>query len=271
MNEEKYKSALNNLNVSKDFKEKTLAFLQGKSVKTIKKSILIKNSKFKKIFGVAAVIVSLVVIIWGMSFYNSNSFINLANSTGNIRAKYVNRVPLLKAKKESKYSIAVMPSEYEIFNEHNISIFKGTVKDIKNIKLEFGNSNEYYQAVVTIKIDEVYRGSNKTGSIVKVLLPCSIDTNNWVEDTDVVSKMKVGTIGIFMPTKYDGTEYKEENGAKLYWKDISNYGFRDGISYAFLKTPKGIIYDEFIYKSLNKISTLNDVKEYVLKMMKPNK
>ena len=49
----------------------------------------------------------------------------------------------------------------------------------------------------------------------------------------------------------------------LYLKDISDYGFMDGMRYAFLQTEKGLIYSKWAFTSLNALS-LDDVKKYVL-------
>jgi hypothetical protein len=88
-----------------------------------------------------------------------------------------------------------------------------------------------------------------------------------VEDTGVVSAIRIGEVGIFMPVKYDGTEKGEENGATLFWKDTCDYGFPDGERFTFLQTEQGLLYSEDTYISLSGTSTLDDIKSYVIKMI----
>jgi hypothetical protein len=89
----------------------------------------------------------------------------------------------------------------------------------------------------------------------------------WVEDTEVVSSMRAGMTGIFMPVKYDKTMYREENGARLYFQDIAEYGFLDGIRYAFLDSGRGLIFNRYAYKSISSASSLEQIEKYIAKMI----
>lgn len=193
----------------------------------------------------------------------NNSAIDLQYSTGNVSVKYVKHF----TKVQSNNSL-VWLSEEEIFNEYNTFIFQGEVIDIKNIKIEMGKNNENYRAIASIKITENYRGNESVGDIAEVLLPCPIDTDEWVEDTDVISAIRVGTVGIFMPLKYDDkTSIWIENGAILYKTDICEYVFLDGERYAFLQTENGLSYAEWAFESIPENPTLEDIKAYILKMI----
>ena len=59
-----------------------------------------------------------------------------------------------------------------------------------------GKNNQYHRAVVTIKIMGNYRVKEVVGNVIEVLLPCAIDTDEWVEDIEVISKIRVGVVGV---------------------------------------------------------------------------
>lgn len=79
--------------------------------------------------------------------------------------------------------------------------------------------------------------------------------------------MKTGMTGIFMPIKYDETSYREENGAKIYWRDIAEYGFINGETYAFLNSDNGLIFAKQAYKSIASATSLEEIEKYVIKMI----
>ena len=137
---------------------------------------------------------------------------------------------------------------------------------IDNIILNF-NGRKDYRAIAKIEIEKVYREIIQEGSTISVLLPCPITDDIWVEDTETVSAMKVGMTGIFMPMVYDEASVQEENGAKLALKDIADFGFADGSRYAFLETDDGLIFAKWAYETINDATTLEQVEEYIFKML----
>lgn len=256
MNKETYKSAVKNLRVSSDFNEKTLEFLSNKEIKREKYK---KRIGLKYYYGVAVACLALIFFAMPMI---SNPSIELKNSTGNVKVKYVNNTPNIVA----KYSLIGL-TEDQIFNEYNTSIFKGKVTEIKNIRIQMGWGRREYRAIATVEVLNSYRGNEKLGDTVKILLPCSINMDIKVEDTGVVSSMNVDTIGIFMPIKYDESSIWQENNATLYLKDVSDYGFLDGERFAFIQTESGIKYSEWAFESIDKNPSLEDIEKYILDMI----
>lgn len=111
-------------------------------------------------------------------------------------------------------------TEDELFHSYNTDIFSGTIKEIRNIEIDF-NGHADYRAFAKIEVADVIRGEIMPGEIASILLPAPINVKGlWVEDTDVISHMAIGTSGIFMPLKYDESHYREEAGVKLYFIDI---------------------------------------------------
>lgn len=157
-------------------------------------------------------------------------------------------------------------SEEELFTAFNTAVFKGMVMKIDNIVVDYNGSKDY-RAIAQIKVDRVYRGNCQEGETVSVLLPCPIAGGIWVEDTETLSAMSLGTTGIFMPMQYDASSIREENGARLALKDLADYGFADGSRYAFLETDSGLIFSRWAYESIATASTLEEIEEYVLKML----
>lgn len=256
MNKKIYSSAMKNIKTSLNFNEKTIELLSSKEIEKEKYD---KKNNHKYFYGIA--IASLFIILFTVSML-SNPTIELENSTGNISVKYIDKVPNIYTSSD-----LIWLSEDEIFNKYNTSIFQGEVIDIKNIKIKMGIGSKEYRAIATIKILENYRGNQSVGEHIKILLPCPIKDKFRVEDTEVVSAMNVGTIGIFMPIKYDKSHIYKENNATLYLIDISEYGFLDGERFAFIETENGVVYADWAFENISKNSSLVDIKKYILDMI----
>ncbi|TVX88084.1 hypothetical protein [Paenibacillus agilis] len=258
MNESNYKAGIEGLRTSKDFEEKTLVMLHSKSNERYHRKEVHPMRKRTNIWGAVLASVAVAAFILLVPALSDHASIALHQSSDGVSVQYVNDAPIVQT------SGSLVPlTEEEIFKKPNMSVFKGTVEKIQNIEMELGKGDAYYQAIATIKVDEVYQGNEKIGEPVQVLLPTPIDSNVWVEDTDVVSAMRVGMTGIFMPVKYEGTEKREENGETLVFKDISDYGLLDGERFAFLQTDTGLIFSKDTYTSLSHAQTLEDVKKFV--------
>lgn len=256
MNKNTYKSAIDNVNFSQNLESKIFNHLASHVSQAEGKNKPIKNRKL-----IALATLCTLVLFIGVSILNKRSDFPLPNSTGNVYVKYVDNPPIQRSSAD-----LIWLTEEELFSKYNTAIFKGTVEEINNIKINYNGSIDY-RSIAKIKIDKVYRGDNSINETVSVLLPCPIDTELLVEDTDVVSSMRIGTTGIFMPTLYDESFYHEENGAKILLMDIANYGFSDGMRYAFLETDDGLIFDRDAYKSISSASSLKEIEDYILKII----
>lgn len=260
MNKNAYKSAIDNIRFSEDLSEEILDYLSS-HVSQSQEEVVAKKVKNKKLYTAFAAAVCALALMISIPMFTGSSDFELPNSVGNVSVKYVNKAP-------SPSSIADLEwlTEEELFRKYNTDIFMGRIEDIKNIKINFNDSIEY-RAIAKIKIDKIYRGNGTVGETVSVLIPCPIDTNVQVEDTEVVSSMRVGMTGIFMPLKYDETSYREENGAKICLQDIAEYGFMDGERYAFLNSDNRLIFAKHAYKSIASATSLEEIEKYVMKMI----
>lgn len=261
VNNKNYKSALDNIPFSEDLDSKILSYLSSHSLPYKKNSTLVKVKNKRSYISFAAAVTAMILTVT-IYMFNNNSDFKLINSVGNVSVKYVNKVPDTSL----SHDLAALTEE-ELFHEYNTDIFMGKIEGIKNIKINFNGSIDY-RAIAKIRIDKIYRGNSTVGETVSVLLPCPIKTNIWVEDTEVISSMRVGMTGIFMPLKYDKTSYREENGARIYLQDIAEYGFLDGVRYAFLNSEKGLIFDKVAYKPISSATSLQEVEAYIIKMIK---
>lgn len=254
-----YKAAMERIKTSEDFNKKTLELL---SIRTQNNDNWIKKTKRPSIKYYAVALVASIMLIMLIIPKQNNYVIELPNAIGNVKARYVDHFPNIHSSSD-----LIWLTEEEIFHEYNTSIFSGEVVDLKNIVIEMGSRNKNYRAIASIKIIESYRGNEAIGDIVNVLLPTPINTHTWVEDTKVISKIKMGTNGIFMPYKYDHNSIWSENNSTLYLMDIAEYGLLDGERFAFLQTENGIAYADFAYESIPKHPTMDQIKKYVHKMI----
>lgn len=214
-----------------------------------------------RVWGTMAACLALLMAVGIPSLINLQNKINLSVSSVGVRVKYTDNVPIVNSSASLIYL-----TEEELFSYFDTAIFKGTVVSIENIELDF-NGDKDYRAIAAILVEEVYRGDIEENDIVSVLLPCPISSNVFMTDSKVISTMRVGTIGIYMPNIYDDTSIWGQNGATLVLKDIADYGFADGMRYAFLETGNGIFFDSHSYESISNAVTLEQVKQYIENMI----
>ena len=154
-------------------------------------------------------------------------------------------------------------AEKELFS-HPTDIFRGEITGGSYYLVDFEGVG-YYYSVVTVRVDEVYRGDLAAGDVVSIKAGAVSRQGIWVEDTKTVSAMKEGISGIFMVNGYMG---EVRNDAFFDGGGVITHHFRDGERYAFLETEAGLVFSEWAYPSLKNAETLQDVEAFVTKMVK---
>lgn len=228
-----------------------------------KKNKKITWIKFGAVAACFVIVVTAVSVLPNVTPDKPKNRFGLSDNSYNVTIFYNEKAPNISAEK----SLLCSYTEEELFTVFDTHIFKGKILSVDNIVMDF-NGEKLYRAIAQIKIEKVYRGSCDKGETVSVMLPCPINQNFWVEDTDIISAMKEGMTGIFMPIFYtEENSFLEYNNARLVQKDIADYGFPDGMRYAFLETEDGLIFDRGSYETISDAKTLDEVEEYVENMI----
>ena len=204
------------------------------------------------------------VFLIGVSIINmQRNTIPLSDRSHNVTARYTSNPFTFFGHSGSLHGL----TEEELFTNFDTAIFKGTIKEIRNIVVSFNGEKEYL-AIAEIEVEKVYRGTCSEGDTVSVLIPCPVSTIIYATDSTTLSAMKAGMTGIFMPMLYDDeTAMRWENGASLDKRDIADYGFADGERYAFLESDSGLVFNRGAYASIADAATLDEVEEYIEKML----
>ncbi len=231
----------------------------------IEEAIRFRKSAGKRVWVRLAACAACLALVIGAGLFaagRGRSELPLSDDSMGVSVRYTDRAPA-----EYSSGSLIYLTEEELFTYFDTAIFLGTVREIRNIELDF-NGDTAYRAIAEIEVERVYRGPCADGETVSVLLPCPIDSGLWVEDTETVSAMREGMSGIFMPVIYDNENSRwEQNGAVLIKKDIVDYGFADGVRYAFLETESGLVFDRGAYESIADAQTLDEIEEYILEMV----
>ena len=158
-------------------------------------------------------------------------------------------------------------TEEEMFAREKMYIFRGKVANLTNITIDFNGEKEV-RCIATVTVRKVYKGKLTVGKQVRMLLPCGIDIKGgYVEDTGVITQLKIGMEGIFMPWIYDDESYMEMNGARIMWQDLADCGLGDGVRWVFLSTEKGVLFLRDAYPGAKNASDLDDIEAYVLEQI----
>lgn len=153
-------------------------------------------------------------------------------------------------------------TEEELFTRFPTLIFRGEVLSLQNLAVDFAGEVSY-RAVAEIRVDEVLRGDCASGDVLTVLLPCPVSDDVWVEDCDTLAALQTGMSGIFMPVAYDDGSVWEQNGKTLQLTELAEYGFLDGLRFAFLETGDGLLYSREAYPGLDGAQTLDEADSYI--------
>ncbi len=188
--------------------------------------------------------------------------IPLMRTTDNVRVRRITDVPFYHVCTYHPSLSDYVPG-VEFINQENVDIFKGKILSLQNIMIDYDGVTEY-RALVTISVDQVYRGEPKSDTIT-ILMPFGFYFSDhvFVEDTTVISHMEKGMEGIFLAKKYDEGDYSQVNGSNLSLMDIAEYGMSDGERWCFLMSEDGLIYDDVTHDALKGAATLSDVALYI--------
>ena len=159
-------------------------------------------------------------------------------------------------------------SEAEILNDWDTVIVEGTVTRIEHLRLDFGGKNgTEYRSLVWVEVEQVLRGDVRPGETIGILSPTVGQAEVWVEDTETVSQIYEGTHGIFMPYRYQSTDFWSQGQSTLYLKELADYGFPDGVRWAFLETEEGLCFSRMAFPSLARAKTLEELSSLLRAML----
>lgn len=227
-----------------------------------------KRKNLRLIYAVATACACIVICASAVIFYinrsNANPIILSDKTTAKVSVGYEKGT---SNKNEGKWTMVPMTEE-KIFSRENMYIFRGTVITLTDITIDF-NGYKKGGCIATISVKKVYKGNIKEGEQIKMLLQCAtILENGDNENSQLISRLKTGTEGIFMPYTYNDTSRIENNGATLMLKDLASCGIPNMMSLMFLSTDQGIFYSEREYPGVQNSDNLDAIEEYVIKALK---
>lgn len=145
-------------------------------------------------------------------------------------------------------------------------ILRGTVASVRNVQVRIG-TNTYHWALADVTVAQILRGELPAAEekSITMLVWCPLETaEEWIEDTDVISRIRAGTEGIFALQRYGAESTFKSGGGTLCLADLAPCGFWDGMRFAFLQTEEGLVYAESAYPSLAGAGSLDDVARWFL-------
>lgn len=190
---------------------------------------------------------------------------SLLYSKGNVMVRYIDDA---KAVPVDPLAITMIFSEDEVFHMFKTDKFMGTVKSVRNVKIDF-NGIASYRAIAKILVEKSYEGAAKVGDEVDILLPGIVDAGQIIgADFNIQPAMKAGERGIFMPIRHDETSQWEENGTVLDLREIAEYGIIDTQRFMFLETTEGLVFVRETFPQIKDAKTLDEVEKYILDKIK---
>lgn len=234
------------------------------SSETEKGKVITMNKvlNWKRLAPIAACLALAIAI--SIPFINNGSGdFDLQLSDNGTKVSYVNKVPNINTSNSLVY-LTEDELLANVYEGYPVVIFSGTITEVKNIRLDFGDGSDNYRAIAKIKVEDVLRGDMEARETVSVLLPAPVGVEGvQTSDTGISSQMAIGVTGIFTPMKYDETSVRKQNDKEIHLLDLAEYGLPDGERWAFLETANGLQYNHGAYPSFVDAENLDDVKELI--------
>lgn len=241
---------------------KRLARLMGEvDDRFVEESMQGSVKKLQRVKWVGGMIAVAAVSFFVFSWDGFKERIPLSDNSSNMSVAYVDEGDIDVGMSSANL---IEMSEEELFSKWEPALVRGVVTQIDHIELDF-NGQEEYRSLVTIDVTDVYRGDIEPGSAIQVLTVAGVGSEVLQSDADVVSELRLGMEGIFMPIPYDASHIWSQNGATLQLTDVSDYGFPDGERYMFLNTEQGLVFNRDAYPSLSGAETIEDVEMFMMK------
>ncbi|WP_214741806.1 hypothetical protein [Exiguobacterium sp. s48] len=204
----------------------------------------------------------LIVIAAGFMLFTSNVWNERIPLSTDSTANSVHIVDQSKVKPGISEENLNDMTEDELFSKWNPVVVRGAVSDIRHIEIDFNGETEY-QSLIKIHVSNVYRGDVQVGQDL-IVRADAIEETGQASHSSVISHVRQGMEGIFMPIPYDDEFVWEQNDATLRLKDIADYGFPDGERYLFLDTPNGLLFERGAYPSLQDLDSLDEVEHWMM-------
>lgn len=225
----------------------------------IEESMMIERKPYQRLKWGAGL---LIAVAAGFMLFTSNVWNERIPLSTDSTANSVHIVDQSKVTSDISEENMMDMTEDELFSKWNPVVVRGTVTNIRHIEIDFNGETEY-QSLITIHVSNVYRGDVQIGRDL-IVRADAIGETGQAEQMSVISHVKQGMEGIFMPIPYDDEFVWEQNDATLRLKDIADYGFPDGERYLFLDTPNGLLFERDAYPSLQGVDSLDEVEHWMM-------
>ncbi|VXB49853.1 conserved hypothetical protein [Exiguobacterium sp. 8H] len=239
--------------------EQILRLLGEVDDRYIEESMMIERKPYQRLKWGAGF---LIAVAAGFMLFTSNVWNEQIPLSTDSTANSVHIVDQSKVKPDISEENMMEMTEDELFSKWNPVVVRGTVTNIWHIEIDFNGETEY-QSLIKIQVSSVYRGDVRVGQDLIVRADAITETGQTT-DASVISHVKQGMEGIFMPIPYDDEFVWEQNEATLRLKDIADYGFPDGERYLFLDTPNGLLFERDAYPSLQGLDSLDEVEHWMM-------
>ena len=239
--------------------EQILRLLGEVDDRYIEESMMIERKPYQRLKWGAGL---LIAVAAGFMLFTSNVWNERIPLSTDSTANSVHIVDQSKVTSDISEENMMDMTEDELFSKWNPVVVRGTVTDIRHIEIDFNGETEY-QSLITIHVSNVYRGDVQIGRDL-IVRADAIGETGQAEHMSVISHVKQGMEGIFMPIPYDDEFVWEQNDATLRLKDIADYGFPDGERYLFLDTPNGLLFERVAYPSLQGVDSLDEVEDWMM-------
>lgn len=265
MKSKKYNEAMNRISPDDVAKKRMLGHILAGKNETNKGSVKEMKNKKRNIYMVTGVAAAALVLTIGLSSLNQKGNGEVLYAKDGVTITAVNEVPEMPSNAGMSTMIF---NEEEVFTMFDTVAFMGTVKDVKNISMDF-NGLKHYRALATIEVEKVYDGDLTVGETISTMLPGPVDTGNVMgADFNITRAMRPGERGIFMPLIYSSDEVWEENGKVLQMKDFARYAIIDTVRFAFVETEEEILFERGTFPGIKDAKTLEEVEAYIIEKVK---
>ena len=146
-------------------------------------------------------------------------------------------------------------------------IITGSALIVKGTVIGHEYISELNKTKYTISVSETYKG-NSASEKIEFLVPGMYgDENASYEDSDIMSLVNIGDIGIFILNSNNGITYSQAGGKEYSLSDYCDYSMGDGRRYVFVEKDGSLKYDKDDTYTFT-ASGLKDAADYLIFLLK---
>ena len=124
------------------------------------------------------------------------------------------------------------------------------------------NNKEIYKTIISFQVNEVLKGEVLLSEIT-IMLPYNITESVKVSEGEYLEQLKEGAEAILVISPNEKGDYFSFGDTQISKHLVAQYQYSGGVQDIIVKNEEEILYDSHIYRNFSKLSTFDEIIQYM--------